>query len=111
MVYPKQFVLIDTDRAVLRADLASERARDIDDNMVVMIMIGEPRRAYLKRFCRDTRAPDGYVIASIDGGRRSPYIPPADIDRLLPVVGVIFEDPTMPRIKGAQSQYAKPETE
>lgn len=106
--YPDQFVIIDLSRGVRPEFMNSEYAEDLHDNICLIQVqsanstTGEVEKmAYLKRFCRADRAPGGYVMASIDSGRSSPYISPDEILMILPVVGVIFEDPTKPRKKGS----------
>lgn len=97
VVYPDQFVIIDGERAA-RPDLMTEAQRDdLHDNIVICQVVGG--RAYLKRFCHAPGAPGGFIMASIDSGRGSPYVDPHEIMIIEPVVGVIFEDPTKPRKK------------
>ncbi len=109
VVYPDQIVLIDTDRAARpdSSDWGEKQLIDLHDN-IVLIETDEPpdlgkatsgRRAYLKRFCMDKRAPDGFVLASIDSGRSSPYVPADRIMMIVPVVGVLYQDPRRPREK------------
>jgi transcriptional regulator with XRE-family HTH domain len=109
VVYPGQIVLIDTNRAA-RPDSSTwgeQEMTDLHDNLV-LVETDEPpeigkatsgRRAYLKRFCMDKRSPDGFLLASIDSGRSSPYVPPASILMIVPVVGVLYQDPRRPREK------------
>jgi hypothetical protein len=109
VVYPGQIVLIDTARAA-RPDSETwshETMTDLHDNLV-LIETDEPpeigkatsgHRAYLKRFCMDHRAPQGFVLASIDSGRSSPYVPADRILMIVPVVGVLYQDPRRPREK------------
>lgn len=109
VVYPGQIVLIDTERAARPDDddWGEVQMTDLHDNLV-LVQTDEPpdigeatsgRRAYLKRFCMDKRAPDGFVLASIDSGRSSPYVPADRIMMIVPVVGVLFQDPRRPREK------------
>jgi hypothetical protein len=102
-------VLIDTDRAARpdSSDFTERTLTDLHDNLV-LIETDEPpeigkatsgRRAYLKRFCMDRRAPNGFVLASVDGGRSSPYVPVEHILMIVPVVGVLYQDPRRPREK------------
>lgn len=109
VVYPGQIVLIDTARAA-RPESSTWNdavATDLHDNLV-LIETDEPaeigkatsgHRAYLKRFCVDRRAPHGFVLASIDSGRSSPYVPADHILMIVPVVGVLYQDPRRPREK------------
>jgi transcriptional regulator with XRE-family HTH domain len=109
VVYPGQIVLIDTNRAA-RPDSSAWgeiEMTDLHDNLV-LVETDEPpeigkatngKRAYLKRFCKDARAPDGFVLASIDSGRSSPYVPANRILMIVPVVGVLYQDPRKPRSK------------
>jgi hypothetical protein len=109
VVYPGQIVLIDTARAGRPDDDGwnDDVMTDLHDNLV-LVETDEPpeigkatsgKRAYLKRFCVDKRAPDGFVLASIDAGRSSPYVPAAHILMIVPVVAVLFQDPRQPRKK------------
>lgn len=109
VVYPGQIVLIDTERGARPdgSDWGEAQMTDLHDNLVLVETdeppdIGEAtsgHRAYLKRFCLDKRAPDGFVLASIDSGRSSPYVPANRILMIVPVVGVLFQDPRRPREK------------
>jgi hypothetical protein len=109
VVYPGQIVLIDTARAARPDDDAwnADVMTDLHDNLV-LIETDEPpeigkatsgKRAYLKRFCVDKRAPDGFILASIDAGRSSPFVPAKHILMIVPVVAVLFQDPRQPRKK------------
>jgi transcriptional regulator with XRE-family HTH domain len=101
VAFDGQFVLIDCARAVTARDLCDADATDLHDNLVlVQTMEKGAEKAYIKRFCREPRAPAGYVFASINAGRSSPYLAPECIEFIIPVVGVVFEDPRKPRIKG-----------
>lgn len=92
VIYPKQFAVVDTDRpihhnnmVVIQVDNADAHARDPEV---------QPRvRAYLKRYCVAPEAPNGYLLASINSGRDTPYIQHDRVLVILPVVGVLFEDP------------------
>lgn len=86
VVYPGQFVIVDTDRPVRH-------------NNLVVVETEEPQadgskrmNAYLKRYCIAATAPDGYVLASINAGIDSPHIPHDQILVIQPVVGVLFEE-------------------
>jgi transcriptional regulator with XRE-family HTH domain len=101
VAFDGQFVLIDCARAVTARDLCDADATDLHDNLVlVQTMENCAEKAYIKRFCREPRAPAGYVFASINAGRSSPYLAPECIEFIIPVVGVVFEDPRFPRKKG-----------
>ncbi len=105
--YPKQFILIDLNRGTRPEIMTDKERTDLHDNLVLIEVSGiatddEPQPqplAYLKRFCKADDAPGGYVLASIDSGRSSPYIKPERVLDIVPVVGVIFEDPRFPRVK------------
>jgi hypothetical protein len=109
VVYPGQIVLIDTARAARPDDddWNDDIMTDLHDNLVLVETDEPPEigkatsgvRAYLKRFCVDKRAPDGFVLASIDAGRSSPYVPAEHILMIVPVVAVLFQDPRQPRKK------------
>jgi hypothetical protein len=74
---------------------------DLHDNIcLIQTVEAGVDRAYLKRFCQEPRAPQGFVLASVDSGRGSPYLPDEVIQLIAPVVGVVFEDPRKPREKG-----------
>lgn len=102
VAYPGQLALIDTSRAAKPDQLDAATLIDLHDNLVLIHARDRQGRslAYLKRICHDPEAPGGYVIASVDSGRSSPYLPPERIDLIVPVVGIIFEDPRRPRQKG-----------
>ena len=101
VAYPGQFVIIDTGRTARPADLDAETLEDLHDNLCLIVTIesGTPQ-SYCKRFCVDSRAPAGFCLASVDSGRSSPYLPPDIIEQIIPVVGVLFQDPRLPRKKG-----------
>lgn len=65
--------------------------RRIHDNNLVVLRLKDGR-SLLKRYCADPRAPDGFVLASINAGVSSPYVPRADIANMWAVVGVLFEE-------------------
>jgi transcriptional regulator with XRE-family HTH domain len=101
VAYPGQLALVDLNRATNTATLDDEALHDLDDNLCLIQTREEGRIcAYLKRFCADRRAPAGFILASVDSGRGSPYLPPDTIDLIAPVVAVVFEDPRKPRVKG-----------
>lgn len=90
VVYPGQYVTVDTDRpvrhnniVVIQVDNSEEHAADPKKPRV---------RAYLKRWCIQPDAPHGYTLASINSGRDTPYIRHERIIAKVPVVGVLFED-------------------
>lgn len=107
VVYPGQIVMIDIARAVRPDDWDEADRTDLHDNLVLIETSEEPeigkatsgRRAYLKRFCMDKRSPAGFVLASIDSGRSSPYVPVESILMIVPVVAVLYQDPRRPREK------------
>ena len=101
VAYPGQFVLIDTGRCITPGTWDTAGIQDLGDNVCLVVTNeGEKQSAYIKRLCVDPRAPDGFIFASVDSGRGSPYLPREIIDMIVPVVGVIFEDPRKPRLKG-----------
>lgn len=86
VVYPNQFVIVDTDRPVRHNNLVVvETEETLPDGTKAM-------NAYLKRYCEDPRAPEGFTLASVNAGIDSPYIPRALILVMVPVVGVLFEE-------------------
>lgn len=90
VVYPGQYVVIDTDRAVHHNNIV---VIQVDNEAEHHADPSKPRvRAYLKRYCKAEDAPNGYLLASINSGRDTPYIQHAKILVMLPVVGVWFED-------------------
>lgn len=101
VAYNGQFAIIDTARAATPATLDDDSIADLDDNMVLIQTNEDGKlRAYLKRFCAESRSPCRYTLASVNSGHRSPYLPPEVIEVITPVVGVVFEDPRLPRVKG-----------
>jgi phage repressor protein C with HTH and peptisase S24 domain len=101
VAFDGQFVLIDTARAASGPEISEAQREDLH-NDIVLVQTTEhgEEHAYIKRFCRDDRAPAGFIFASINAGWASPYLPTELIDMIVPVVGVVFEDPRHPRIKG-----------
>lgn len=104
VVYPEQFVITDESRATNPSGMTDAHRTDLHDNIVICqvqtIEDGkEKKSAYLKRFCHAPGAPGDFILASVDGGRSSPYVDPAHIIVIEPVVGVLFEDPRLPRKK------------
>ena len=101
VAYPGQLALVDLSRAVDPKNLDAAALHDLNDNLcLIQTREDGELRAYLKRFCVDKRAPAGFVLASVDSGRGSPYLPADMIDLIAPVVAVVFEDPRKPRQKG-----------
>jgi len=96
VIYPGQLAAIDLSRAVT-PPMADDQFRDLHDNICVIET--SDHRAYIKRFCWAPEAPDGYVLASIDAGRSSPFVPMRSIESITPVVAVLFQDPRKPRKK------------
>lgn len=80
VAYDGQFVVIDLKRKVHH------------NNLVVIETLDG--KSHLKRWCEAADAPDGFVLASVNGGVNTPYIPMGKIrrDRIWPVVGVLFEE-------------------
>lgn len=99
VIYPGQLAIIDTSRATSPAVWTDDHRIDLHDNLVLIQTDGEKPRAYLKRFCREPEAPHGFVLASVDGGRSSPWISPERIIVIAPIVAVMFQDPRKPRKK------------
>lgn len=99
VIYPGQMAIIDTKRATSPAVWTDENRIDLHDNLVLIQTDGDKPRAYLKRFCREPEAPHGFVLASVDGGRSSPWIAPEKIIVIAPIVGVMYLDPRQPRKK------------
>jgi SOS-response transcriptional repressor LexA len=90
VVYPGQYVTVDTDRPVHHNNIV---VIQVDNSEAHEKDPTQPRvRAYLKRYCKDPDAPHGYLLASINSGRDTPYIRHERILVMLPVVGVWFED-------------------
>lgn len=101
VAYPGQLMFIDSDRAVTPSTITESAIEDLADN-ICLIQTHEDGgpKAYIKRFCADKRAPGGFIFASVDSGRGSPFLPIEIIEMIVPVVGVWFEDPRFPREKG-----------
>lgn len=85
VVYPDQYALVDYDRAVTVAELDEQRGWDLDDDVVLVRL--HNGGALLKRFCYH---PPDFVLASVNGGRRSPLVRREDIHCIVPVVGTIY---------------------
>jgi phage repressor protein C with HTH and peptisase S24 domain len=109
VAFDGQFMLIDTDRAVTGWGINAAHIADLH-NDIVLVQTKEhgEEHAYIKRFCADARAPSGFIFASINAGMASPYLPPDIIDLIVPVVGVVFEDPRLPRKKGRNKPQLGP---
>jgi phage repressor protein C with HTH and peptisase S24 domain len=82
VVWPNQFVVIDT----------SGRKPEHNNLVVIQAKEGDTVRSFLKRYCVAPNAPGGYVLASVDAGRDSPYIDPDTVMVMVRVVGVLFEE-------------------
>lgn len=100
VIFPDQYAAIDTDRAATPAQLEVDRETclDLDDNLVVL-EVEQPDGSiatYLKRFCYDDQA-GKYVVTSANLGLHTPYVDPARILVIVPVVAVIFDPPHTPR--------------
>ena len=98
VVYRGQFVVLDTRRTQCAKTLDQEAMNDLHDNMVMIRTVNG--KSLLKRFCHVPESPEGFTLASVNAGLGSPWVSRADIETVTPVVGVIYEDPTKPRIKG-----------
>lgn len=85
LAFDGQFVVADTNRPHRHNNVVVVETRE--DGQI---------RRYLKRYCVDRRAPDGYVLASINAGVDTPYIPARDVLAFVPVVGVLFEEEPRP---------------
>lgn len=86
VVYPDQLAIVDNSRAVDMRDFNERAGWDLDDDMVLVRL--HNGGAMLKRFC--FHPPDKFILASANGGRRSPMVDPNDIQAIVPVVGVIY---------------------
>lgn len=90
VVYPGQFVVVDTDRPIRNNNIVVIQVDNSEEHAA------NPKRpkilAYLKRWCIQPDAPHGYTLASINSGRDTPYIRHERIIAKVPVVGVLFED-------------------
>jgi len=96
VVYPGQLAAIDMSRAT-RIPIDDAAMIDLHDNICVVETWDE--RAYIKRFCHAPGAIGGFMLASVDAGRSSPFVDPADISAIIPVVAVLFQDPRKSRQK------------
>lgn len=85
VAYDGQFVMVDLDTPPRHNNLVIIETVEDEDGQPV-------HRSYLKRYCEDARAPNGYVLASVNSGIDSPYIPHDCILTMRRVVGVIFEE-------------------
>lgn len=101
VIYRGQFAVVDTNRAQ-RPPLSATAAVDLHDNIVLIQT--EDGRGLLKRFCYAPGAPGDFILASVDSGRGSPYVPPDSILVIVPVVGTFYVDPTKPREKRWHNQ-------
>lgn len=104
VVYRGQFVVLDTRRTQCAKTLDLEAMNDLHDNMVMIRTLNG--KSLLKRFCHAPESPEGFTLASVNAGLGSPWVARKDIETVTPVVGVIYEDPTKPRIKGRVSRPA-----
>lgn len=87
VAYDGQFVIVDLDTPPRHNNLVIVETAEPDEHT------GEVRHhSYLKRYCVDKRAPHGYVLASVNAGIDSPYLPPNQILAMRRVVGVLFEE-------------------
>lgn len=90
VVYSGQYVLVDEDRSIDINNLDERSGWDLDDDLVLVRL--KNNCALLKRFCY--HPPKSFVLASVNGGRRSPLIDPSDILHIMPVVSVVYTDPS-----------------
>jgi transcriptional regulator with XRE-family HTH domain len=101
IAYPGQMVWVDQSRAVKPSTMNEDSIIDLHNNIcLVQTIEDDGPKAYIKRLCSDARAPGGFLFASIDSGRGSPFLPLEIIELIMPIVGVWFEDPRLPRLKG-----------
>lgn len=106
-IYSGQLALVDESRAIDIDRLDEETGWDLDDDVVLVRLAND--KALLKRFC--FHPPRDFVLASVNGGRRSPLIRPADILHIVPVVAVIWNDPNEDREVRRQAKRAARESE
>lgn len=107
VLFPGQFAAIDVERAC-RPPFTDEQLIDLHDNIVLVQT--EDGRGFLKRFCHAPGAPGNFMLASIDSGRSSPYVPPDQILVVAPMVMTIYIDPSLPREKRWHAKTVTPET-
>jgi transcriptional regulator with XRE-family HTH domain len=88
-IYSGQLALVDESRGIDIRELDEDTGWDLDDDVVLVRLAND--RALLKRFC--FHPPRDFVLASVNGGRRSPLIRREDILHIVPVVAVIWNDP------------------
>jgi transcriptional regulator with XRE-family HTH domain len=86
VAYDGQFVEVDLDTPPRHNNLVIVETAETDAKGIVH------HRSYLKRYCVDPRAPHGFVLASVNAGIDSPYIPLEQILAMRRVVGVVFEE-------------------
>lgn len=86
VAYDGQYVEVDLDNEPRHNNLVVVETAEPDETGMLRA------RSYLKRYCIDARAPDGYVLASVNAGIDTPYIPHNQIIKICRVVGVIFEE-------------------
>jgi transcriptional regulator with XRE-family HTH domain len=86
VVYPDQYALVDYARAVTLDNLDERAGWDLDDDVVLVRL--HNGGALLKRFC--FHPPGDFILASVNGGRRSPLVRREDIHCIVPVVGTIY---------------------
>jgi transcriptional regulator with XRE-family HTH domain len=110
VLFDGQFAMLDAARSYdqqgLRESLTEAQkfgqTHDLHNNVCMLIVDHRGRETcLLKRFCEDQNAPDGFVLASINAGLTSPYVPLSAIKIIAPMVGSYWEDPRQPRRKGA----------
>lgn len=86
VVYPDQYALVDYARAVTVEQFDEAAGWDLDDDVVLVRL--HNGGALLKRFC--FHPPNDFILASVNGGRRSPLVKRTDIHCIVPVVGTIY---------------------
>lgn len=86
VVYPDQYALVDYARAVTVEHFDEAAGWDLDDDVVLVRL--HNGGALLKRFC--FHPPSDFILASVNGGRRSPLVKREDIHCIVPVVGTIY---------------------
>lgn len=86
VVYPDQYALVDYARAVTVEHFDEAAGWDLDDDVVLVRL--HNGGALLKRFC--FHPPNDFILASVNGGRRSPLVKREDIHCIVPVVGTIY---------------------
>lgn len=107
VIYEGQWAAIDTMRAQ-RPPFDRQTLVDLHDNIVLVQTTDG--RGFLKRFCWADGAPGDFMLASIDSGRSSPFVPPEQILIIAPVVATFYVDPGQPREKRWHSKTVTVDT-